>query len=53
MPDKKVDSFVQSLCLGRIEEDILFPYPVMRAGEREVLEQVAALQPPGAPHPLG
>ena len=40
MPDKKVDSFVQSLCLGRLEEDILFPYPVMRAGEREVLEQV-------------
>ncbi len=42
MPDKKVDSFVQSLCLGRIEEDILFPYPVMRAEEREVLEQVLA-----------
>jgi acyl-CoA dehydrogenase family member 9 len=40
--DKKVDSFVQSLCMGRIEEEILFPYPVMKAGERELVEQVTA-----------
>ncbi len=42
MIDKKVDSFVQSLCMGRIEEEILFPYPVMKAAERDVLEQVTA-----------
>ncbi len=40
MIDKSSDSFVQSLCMGRIEEEILFPYPVMRDGEREVLQQV-------------
>jgi alkylation response protein AidB-like acyl-CoA dehydrogenase len=40
--DKKVDSFVQSLCMGRIEEEIIFPYPVMNAAERDVLEQVTA-----------
>ena len=42
MIDKSSDSFVQSLCMGRIEEEILFPYPVMKAAEREVLEQVLA-----------
>ncbi len=40
MVDKSSDSFVQSLCMGRIEEEILFPYPVMKEGEREVLQQV-------------
>ena len=42
MIDKKVDSFVQSLCMGRIEEEILFPYPTMKASERELVEQVSA-----------
>ncbi len=42
MIDKKVDSFVQSLCMGRIEEEILFPYPSMKASERDVVEQVTA-----------
>jgi acyl-CoA dehydrogenase family protein 9 len=40
--DKKVDSFVQSLCMGRIEEEILFPFPTMKASEREMVEQVSA-----------
>jgi len=38
--DKSSDSFVQSLCMGRIEEDILFPFPAMKEAEREVLQQV-------------
>ncbi len=42
MIDKKVDSFVQSLCMGRIEEEIIFPFPTMKAGEREMVEQVTA-----------
>ena len=42
MIDKKVDSFVQSLCMGRIEEEILFPFPTMKPGEREMVEQVSA-----------
>ncbi len=40
MIDKSSDSFVQSLCMGQIEEEILFPYPVMKDAEREVLAQV-------------
>ena len=40
MADKSSDSFVQSLCMGRIEEDILFPFPAMKEAEREVLHQV-------------
>ena len=42
MIDKSSDSFVQSLCMGRIEEEIIFPYPVMKAAEREVVGQVLA-----------
>ncbi len=42
MIDKSSDSFVQSLCMGRIEEEIVFPYPVMKAAEREVVGQVLA-----------
>ena len=42
MIDKKADSFVQSLCMGRIEEEIIFPYPSMKASERDVVEQVTA-----------
>jgi alkylation response protein AidB-like acyl-CoA dehydrogenase len=40
--DKKVDSFVQSLCMGRIEEEILFPYPTMKPEEQETVRQVCA-----------
>ena len=39
MVDKSV-SFMRSLCMGRIEEDILFPFPQMKAEEREMLASV-------------
>jgi alkylation response protein AidB-like acyl-CoA dehydrogenase len=42
MIDKRSDSFVQSLCMGRIEEEIIFPFPSMRPAERELLGQVLA-----------
>ena len=42
MIDKKTASFVQSLCMGQIEERIVLPYPEMKPGERETLEQVLA-----------
>ncbi len=42
MIDRRSASFVQSLCMGRIEEEIVFPFPAMRPAEREVLEQVLA-----------
>jgi len=40
--DKKTASFVQALCMGRIEEEILVPYPEMRSAEKETLRQVVA-----------
>jgi acyl-CoA dehydrogenase family member 9 len=41
MVDKKTASFVQALCMGRIEEEIVIPFPEMKAAERETLAQVA------------
>jgi alkylation response protein AidB-like acyl-CoA dehydrogenase len=40
--DRKTASFVQSLCMGQIEEEIVVPYPELRPGERETLRQVLA-----------
>ena len=42
MPDKKTASFVQSLCMGEIEEEIIIPFPEMAEGEKETLGQVLA-----------
>ncbi len=40
--DKKTASFVQSLCMGEIEEELLVPFPEMKADEKETLTQVLA-----------
>ncbi|MFT3912999.1 MAG: acyl-CoA dehydrogenase family protein [Anaeromyxobacteraceae bacterium] len=40
MTDKKTASFMQSLCAGEIEEEILLPYPEPRAEEKETLQAV-------------
>jgi alkylation response protein AidB-like acyl-CoA dehydrogenase len=42
MVDKKTASFVQALCMGQIEEEIVVPYPEMKRAEKETLEQVIA-----------
>jgi acyl-CoA dehydrogenase family protein 9 len=42
MPDKKTASYVQSLCMGEIEEEIIVPFPEMADGEKEMLSQVLA-----------
>ena len=42
MIDKKTASFVQSLCMGVIEEESIVPFPEMRPAEKEMLEQVLA-----------
>ena len=42
MIDRKTASFVQSLCMGEIEEEIILPFPQMAAGEKETLGQVLA-----------
>ena len=41
MPDKKTASFMRSLCLGQIEEEIILPYPQPAAAERETLAAIA------------
>jgi len=38
--DKKTGSFVQSLCMGEIEEEMIIPFPEMRTSEKEMLEPV-------------
>ncbi len=38
MADKKTSSFMRSLCFGRIEDDILFPFPKMKAEEKDALK---------------
>lgn len=38
--DKKNLSFMRSLCMGQIEEDIIIPYPVMKDSEKELLRGV-------------
>jgi len=40
--DQKSASFVQSLCLGEIEEEIIVPFPEVRAAEKETLSEVLA-----------
>jgi acyl-CoA dehydrogenase family protein 9 len=40
MPDKKTASFMRSLCLGQIEEEILLPYPEPTAEEKETIGAV-------------
>ena len=42
MPDKKTASYVQSLCMGEIEEEIIIPFPEMAEAEKETLGQVLA-----------
>ena len=41
MPDKKNASFMRSLCLGQIEEEIILPYPQPATAERETLAAIA------------
>ena len=42
MTNGKDTSFMRSLCMGNIEEDMLVPFPSMSADERETLKGVVA-----------
>ncbi len=42
MVDKKTASFMRSLCLGQIEEEILIPFPEPSSAEKETLRAVVA-----------
>jgi alkylation response protein AidB-like acyl-CoA dehydrogenase len=40
MADKETTSFMRSLCMGVIEEDVLLPFPAMAEKEGETLRQI-------------
>jgi acyl-CoA dehydrogenase family protein 9 len=40
MVDRKTASFMRSLCMGQIEEDIVLPFPELSASDKETLEGV-------------
>ena len=34
-------SFMRSLCMGQIEQDVLFPFPALSADQKETLREIA------------
>jgi len=45
MSDKTNISFMRSLCMGQIEQDVLFPFPTLSADQKEMLHEISgALQ---------
>ncbi len=40
--DKDTTSFMRSLCMGRIEQDVIFPFPTVSAAEKETLGDIAS-----------
>jgi len=38
--DKKTVSFMRSLCMGQIEEDVILPFPTIPSAEKETLQGV-------------
>ena len=42
MADKETTSFMRSLCMGVIEEDVVLPFPVMGDREGQTLKEVFA-----------
>ena len=41
MVDRKTVSFMRSLCMGQIEEDVILPFPTISDSEKETLRGVA------------
>lgn len=41
MADKDTTSFMRSLCMGRIEQDVIFPFPTLSDAERETLGDIS------------
>ena len=41
MADKATTSFMRSLCMGQIEQDVLFPFPMLAADQKETLHGIA------------
>lgn len=41
MSDKTNISFMRSLCMGQIEQDVLFPFPELSADQKETLHEIS------------
>ncbi|MEM7434522.1 MAG: acyl-CoA dehydrogenase family protein [Myxococcota bacterium] len=41
MADKETTSFMRSLCMGRIEQDVICPFPTMSDAQRETLTDIS------------
>ena len=41
MSDKTTTSFMRSLCMGQIEQDVLFPFPELDAEQKEILHEIS------------
>ncbi len=41
MPDKTTSNFMRSLCMGQIEQEVLFPFPTLSADQKETLHEIA------------
>ncbi len=51
MAEKDTSSFMRSLCMGQIEQDILFPFPELPVDQKETLQGIAsALEDLLGPH---
>ena len=41
MSDKLATSFMRSLCMGQIEQDVIFPFPTLKSDQKETLHEIA------------
>ena len=41
MSDKLTTSFMRSLCMGQIEQDVIFPFPTLKDDQKETLREIA------------
>ena len=41
MADKETTSFMRSLCMGRIEQDVICPFPTMSEAQQETLKDIS------------
>ena len=40
MSDKLATSFMRSLCMGQIEQDVIFPFPTLKGDQKELLHEI-------------
>ena len=42
MPDKLTTSFMRSLCMGQIEQDVVFPFPTLATDQKDTVHEITA-----------